>query len=108
MGIANSMNAGKDAGSMNPLQVLSVARSAGSALFAQATLHAQLAQIEWEEEKQRLSSILIFMLMGFACFVFIIFYWRVRINAQLGYAVSHPRIYSVNFLLLFSLAVGRN
>jgi uncharacterized membrane protein YqjE len=74
MGIVNSMNAGKDAGSMNPLQVLSVARSASSALFAQVTLHAQLAQVEWEEEKQRLSSMLVFMLMGFACFLCLLFF----------------------------------
>ena len=69
MGIVNSMNAGKDAGSMNPLQVLSVVRSASSALLAQAMLHAQLAQLEWEEEKQRLLKMLIFTLMGFACFL---------------------------------------
>jgi uncharacterized membrane protein YqjE len=69
MGIVNSMNAGKEAGSMNPLQVLSVLRSASSALLAQASLHAQLAQVEWEEEKQRLSKMLALSLMGFACFL---------------------------------------
>ncbi len=74
MDIVNSTNASKDAGSINPLQVLSIMRSASSALFAQVTLHAQLAQVEWEEEKQRLSSILIFMLMGFACFLCLLFF----------------------------------
>lgn len=69
MGIVNSMNAGKETGSMNPLQVLSVLRSASSALLAQASLHAQLAQVEWEEEKQRLAKMLALALMGFACFL---------------------------------------
>lgn len=74
MDFVTGMNASKDASSINPLQVLSVVRSASSALFAQATLHAQLAQVEWEEEKQRLSSMLIFTLMGFACFLCLLFF----------------------------------
>lgn len=74
MDIVTSMTASKDAGSMNPLQVLSVIRSASSALFAQATLHAQLAQVEWKEEKQRLSKMLIFTLIGFACFLCLLFF----------------------------------
>lgn len=74
MDLVTGMNASKDASSINPLQVLSVVRSASSALFAQATLHAQLAQVEWEEEKQRLSSMLIFTLMGFACFLCLLFF----------------------------------
>jgi uncharacterized membrane protein YqjE len=74
MDLVTGMNASKDASSINPLQVLSVVRSASSALLAQATLHAQLAQVEWEEEKQRLSSMLIFTLMGFACFLCLLFF----------------------------------
>ena len=74
MDIATSMNTSKDAGSMNPLQVLSVVRSASSALLAQTMLHAQLAQVEWEEEKQRLSKMLVFTLIGFACFLCLLFF----------------------------------
>jgi uncharacterized membrane protein YqjE len=74
MDFVTGMNASKDASSINPLQVLSVVRSASSALFAQATLHAQLAQVEWEEEKQRLAKMLIFTLMGFACFLCLLFF----------------------------------
>lgn len=75
MDIVNSLNASKDTGTMNPLQVLSVIRSASSALLAQAMLHAQLAHVEWQEEKQRLVKILFFTLIGFAfflCFVFFV------------------------------------
>ncbi len=74
MDFITGMNASKDASSINPLQVLSVVRSASSALLAQATLHAQLAQVEWEEEKQRLAKMLIFTLMGFACFLCLLFF----------------------------------
>jgi uncharacterized membrane protein YqjE len=67
MDLVNSSNASRDAGAINPLQVLSVVRSASSALLAQAMLHAQLAQLEWEEEKQRLAKMLLLTLLGFAC-----------------------------------------
>ena len=69
MEIAKSAITGKDAGSVNPLQLLNIFRSAGGALLAQATLHAQLAQVEWEEEKQRLCQMAIFSLLGFAFFL---------------------------------------
>jgi uncharacterized membrane protein YqjE len=75
MDIVTGMTASKDASSINPLQVLSLVRSASSALFAQVTLHAQLAQVEWEEEKQRLAKMLIFTLMGFACFLCLLFFF---------------------------------
>lgn len=69
MDIVKSAMASKDTGSINPLQLLNIFRSAGGALFAQASLHAQLAQVEWEEEKQRLCQMLVFTLIGFACFI---------------------------------------
>jgi uncharacterized membrane protein YqjE len=69
MDIATSAMTGKDTGSLNPLQLLNILRSAGSALFAQASLHAQLAQIEWEEEKQRLCKMAIMGFLGFAFFL---------------------------------------
>lgn len=69
MDIAKSAINGKDTDSINPLQLLSLLRSAGGALFAQGALHAQLAHVEWEEEKQRLYQIFVFTLIGFACFI---------------------------------------
>ena len=54
---------------INPLGKVRVLRSAGSALFAQALLHGQLAHIEWEEEKNRLLKMLVIALLGFACFL---------------------------------------
>ena len=40
--------------------------AAGSALLAQAALHGQLVQLEWDQEKQRLLRLLITTLLGFA------------------------------------------
>lgn len=63
-----------DAGAVNPLQLLGILRSASGALIAQASLHAELAQVEWEVEKQRLIKIIIFALVGLACFLCLIFF----------------------------------
>jgi len=60
---------GKDTGSINPLQLLKIFRSAGGALLAQASLHAELAHVELQEEKQRLFQMFVFTLLGFACFI---------------------------------------
>lgn len=42
-------------------------RSGISALFAQGALHAQLIQVEWEEEKSRLLRMLLAILLGTVC-----------------------------------------
>lgn len=38
-----------------------------SSLSTLALLHAQLARIEWEQEKDRLLKMLVLLLLGFAC-----------------------------------------
>ena len=40
--------------SIGPLDVIRLLRSAGAALFTQASLHGQLARVEWAEAKTRL------------------------------------------------------
>lgn len=74
MDVFTSAHASKEGGTVNPLQLLNIVRSASGAFFAQASLHAQLAQVEWEEEKQRLAKMLAFTLVGFACFLCLIFF----------------------------------
>lgn len=66
--------ASTDAGAVNPLQLLGILRSASGALIAQASLHAELAQVEWKAEKQRLSQMIIFTLVAFACLLCLIFF----------------------------------
>jgi uncharacterized membrane protein YqjE len=56
----------------NPLDALRLMRSAGGALFAQASLHTRLARVEWAEEKTRLMNMAVAALAGFAfllCFL---------------------------------------
>jgi uncharacterized membrane protein YqjE len=55
------------AASINPLNALRLLRSAGGALVAQATLHGELARVEWAQEKRRLLKMLLVTLLGFAC-----------------------------------------
>ena len=44
--------------SISPLDVVRILRSAGSALLTQASLHGQLARVEWAAEKKRISGLL--------------------------------------------------
>ena len=81
MELFTSNRSSTDAGAVNPLQLLGILRSASGALIAQASLHAQLAQVEWEAEKQRLTKIALFTLIGFACFLCLIFFVGVLILA---------------------------
>ena len=53
--------------SLNPLGAVRILHAAGGALFSQALLHAELAGVEWQEEKHRLLKMLTFALLGFAC-----------------------------------------
>jgi len=60
---------------MSLLNVVRLLRSAGGALISQATLHGQLARVEWAEEKARLKNMIITALSGFACLLcFMIFF----------------------------------
>jgi uncharacterized membrane protein YqjE len=50
---------------IGPLDVIRLLRTAGAALFTQASLHGQLARVEWEEEKTRLLGMAIAALLCF-------------------------------------------
>jgi uncharacterized membrane protein YqjE len=52
---------------INALGAIRILRSAGGALLDQLALHAQLAQVEWSEEKTRLFKMLVGAVLGFAC-----------------------------------------
>jgi uncharacterized membrane protein YqjE len=49
------------------LDVIGVLRAAGSTLSAQAALHAQLARVDWMEEKRRLTQLIVAAALGCAC-----------------------------------------
>ena len=48
------------------MDLIRLLRSAGGGLATQGLLHVQLAQVEWEEEKNRLLGMLAIVLLGFA------------------------------------------
>lgn len=55
-----------DAVKFSLLDIVRILRSAGGPLFAQTALHAQLARVEWAEEKSRLLRMLLVVVLGFA------------------------------------------
>lgn len=67
--------------SLDILSLLRIFRSASHAIFAQASLHQQLAKVEWEEEKKRLSQLFITYLLGFACFICLITFLGILVLA---------------------------
>ena len=77
MGIENMQSnpsQSTDSNRISLLDVVRLLRSAGGALISQATLHGQLARVEWAEEKLRLKNMIIAALSGFACLLsFMIF-----------------------------------
>lgn len=52
---------------LGPLEAVRILHAAGGALLSQALLHAELAGVEWQEEKNRLLRMLAIALLGFAC-----------------------------------------
>jgi uncharacterized membrane protein YqjE len=58
---------GAPAPGLDLLNAVRILNQAGGALWVQALLHGQLAQVEWEEEKNRLLKMLALTLLGFAC-----------------------------------------
>ncbi|MFO1388453.1 phage holin family protein [Cellvibrio sp.] len=69
MAIANSGSHGKDPGSPGLWEWIKIFRSAKAALFSQAALHLELAQVEWQEEKQRLVKLALAGVLGFIFFL---------------------------------------
>lgn len=60
--------------SFNMLGALQLLRLASEPLINQLKLHSQLLNLEWAEEKKRLSRILITSLVGYACFLCLLFF----------------------------------
>lgn len=87
---------------INPLDAARMLHAAGGALLSQALLHAELAGVEWEEEKNRLLRMLAVMLLGFACLLCALLF-----AGGLALAATWDTIYRVPTLaalvILFSL-----
>lgn len=65
----DSASSHKADAAFDPLDALRILRNAGGALFNQALLHAELARIEWAEEKNRLLTMLVIAVLGVVCLI---------------------------------------
>lgn len=74
----------------NPLKAVHLLRAAGSALFAQASLHGKLVRVEWAEEKSRLLRLTATALLGFACLLCVMLFAGVLVLA-----VSWDTVYRI-------------
>ncbi len=82
------------------LNVVRVLQSAGGSLAVQALLHAQLARIEWEQEKVRLLKMLAVTLLGFAALLCLMIFVGVLVVATTwGTPYGHAAI--AGLLLLY-------
>ncbi len=102
---ANQPSSATENASIDPLDVLRILRKAGGAFFTQLSLHGQLAQVEWAEEKNRLAKLILFTLLGFACFLCVIL-----LSVFLVLALSWETPYRIHSLLaliaFYALATG--
>lgn len=65
-GTAHDVTPAPEAGAIHLLRSLNRLRRAGGALLTQASLHAELARVEWQQEKQRLVAMLATLILGTA------------------------------------------
>lgn len=92
---------------LHPFQLVRLLGSAASALLAQAALHARLAGIEWEEEKQRLLNMLIVLLLGFAFVLCLLLLGGALVVAlSWGTAYRAPAIIALVFLYGAGIALA--
>jgi uncharacterized membrane protein YqjE len=92
----------------SPLGAIALLRSAGSALAAQASLHAQLAKVEWAEEKLRITQIAIAGLVGFMsvqCLLMSVGLIALMLSWRTPYEIPVMVTVSLGYLILCALAV---
>ena len=86
---------------MGTLDSARMLHAAGGALFAQALLHAELAGVEWQEEKNRLLRMLAIALLGFACLLCTLLY-----AGGLALATAWETAYRVPVLVALVILFG--
>lgn len=92
---------------LNPLNAIRVLRSAGGTLFTQATLHAELVQVEWAEEKSRLLKMHMATLLGFACLLCIMLMFSVLVLSLIWEtAYRIPSIIGLIIVYGFGIAIA--
>jgi uncharacterized membrane protein YqjE len=85
--------------------LLCLLQSAGPVLLAQASLHGELIQQEWTQEKSRLSQLLLTALFGFAC-VSILLLLASALLLAVSWATPYRWPVACALLLFYALAAG--
>ena len=94
-----------ESASVNPLDAIRLLRSAGKTLFTQAALHAQLARVEWEEEKGRLLKMLLVLLLGFAGTLCVLVFVGVLVLA-FSWETAYRIPASIGLILAYTIGVA--
>lgn len=93
-----------DAVKFSVLDIVRILRSAGGPLFTQTALHAQLARVEWAEERSRLLRMLLVALLGFACLLCALLFAGTLVLA-LSWDTSFRIPALMTLILLFAVGV---
>jgi uncharacterized membrane protein YqjE len=94
-------------GAMAAIEVLRLLGSASEALFAQAGLHAQLARMEWHQEKRRLATLVawaMFAMLCVGCTLLALGALALIIGWDSGYRIHIAVTVGVAYLLLAGIA----
>lgn len=90
---------------MSPLDAIRMLRSAGGALFTQASLHGQLARVEWAEEKSRLLRMHLVTLLGFACLLCVMLLFGALV-LSLSWDTAYRIPALIALIILYGVGIG--
>lgn len=76
---------------------------AGSALLMQASLHGQLARVEWQEEKQRLTAMLMTLILGTASLLCVMMFSGLMV-VMLGWATPYRLVAVISVIAVYTFA----
>ena len=91
------------AGAIRLLRGLNRLRRAGGALLTQASLHGQLARIEWQQEKQRLGALLFTLILGTASLLCVMLFSGLLVLV-LSWATPYRVVALVAVIIVYTIA----
>ena len=93
----------QEAGAIQLLRGLNRLRRAGGALLTQASLHGQLARVEWQQEKQRLGAMLFTLILGTASLLCVMLFTGLLVLV-LSWATPYRIIALVAVIAVYAIA----
>lgn len=100
-----SSSASTDSAGISPLAVIRVLRSGGKAILGQAALYGELACVEWTEEKNRLSKMLVFGMTAFAFLLGMLLFVGVLVLA-LSWDTAYRVAAVVAMIVVYAIGLG--